>query len=214
MSFANLFNSAKRSIQTFRNDDVDGDTEDDSHITRALRTYYIESQRPYPDWLPAPPNQRSNSPALGPVASLRNAYGRRQQPASGPPGSNPTDLSSIFDGESAPAENRPGFGRNVSSASTTNQRPQLFPSESAPAVPTSSGTNGGGNLTAAQLRIRERLKGAARATTNSPPAQSPYAPPSSAPPRQAAPAHQGGGGMPWDAPGGGRQGLQSGPRYR
>ncbi|KAJ9641991.1 hypothetical protein H2199_005206 [Coniosporium tulheliwenetii] len=33
----------------------DGDTEDDSHISRVLRAYYTEKGRPFPPWLPPDP---------------------------------------------------------------------------------------------------------------------------------------------------------------
>lgn len=36
----------------------DGDTDDDSHISRVLRAYYTEKARPFPPWLPPDPNDR------------------------------------------------------------------------------------------------------------------------------------------------------------
>lgn len=49
------YNSLRRTILS--NED-DGDTEDDSHISRVLRAYYTEKGRPLPPWLPADPNDR------------------------------------------------------------------------------------------------------------------------------------------------------------
>lgn len=67
--------------QTLLKDETDGDTEDDSHISRVLRAYYTEKGRPFPDWLPPDPKRaqaqqqqqqsytssglRNNSPQLG-----------------------------------------------------------------------------------------------------------------------------------------------------
>lgn len=49
------YNSLRRTI--LKNED-DGDTEDDSHISRVLRAYYTEKGRPFPPWLPPDPNDR------------------------------------------------------------------------------------------------------------------------------------------------------------
>ncbi|KAI9741853.1 MAG: hypothetical protein M1834_000241 [Cirrosporium novae-zelandiae] len=47
------YNSIRR---TLLSDESDGDTEDDSHISRVLRAYYTEKGRPFPPWLPPDPN--------------------------------------------------------------------------------------------------------------------------------------------------------------
>lgn len=49
------YNSLRR---TLLSNEEDGDTEDDSHITRVLRAYYTEKGRPFPPWLPPDPNDR------------------------------------------------------------------------------------------------------------------------------------------------------------
>ena len=49
------YNSLRR---TLLSSEDDGDTEDDSHISRALRAYYTEKARPFPPWLPPDPNDR------------------------------------------------------------------------------------------------------------------------------------------------------------
>jgi hypothetical protein len=36
--------------QKLLDSDADGDTEDDSHISRVLRAYYTEKGRPFPQW--------------------------------------------------------------------------------------------------------------------------------------------------------------------
>ena len=49
------YNSIRRTLLS--NED-DGDTEDDSHISRVLRAYYTEKGRPFPPWLPPDPHDR------------------------------------------------------------------------------------------------------------------------------------------------------------
>jgi len=49
------YNSLRRTL--LANED-DGDSEDDSHISRVLRAYYAEKGRPLPPWLPPDPNDR------------------------------------------------------------------------------------------------------------------------------------------------------------
>ncbi|KAF8539083.1 hypothetical protein BDD12DRAFT_839619 [Trichophaea hybrida] len=237
--FSNILTATKTRYANLRQgDDADGDTEDDSHITRALRNYYLElPHRPYPEWLPPPPNQRSQSPALAPVTSLRNKYGPRQQQQQQQQQPSGASLSDIWDAPEQQQHNRPNFGRN---ASNPSPRPQLFPDESS----TSSGGGSNGNMTA-QQKIKERLWGS-RGTASPPPQaqqqQQNYAPPAAIPTgppgriempmgsRRGASTGESpylGAGMPWDdgagggyvAPtlvGGGMRrggvGLQNGPR--
>lgn len=60
--------------QNLTSSETDGDTEDDSHISRVLRAYYTEKGRQFPQWLPPDPKR----PALGSsvtssfTSSLRN----------------------------------------------------------------------------------------------------------------------------------------------
>ena len=44
--------------RTLLSDEADGDTEDDSHISRVLRAYYVEKGRPFPSWLPPDPKDK------------------------------------------------------------------------------------------------------------------------------------------------------------
>lgn len=53
------YNTLRRTLLS--NED-DGDTEDDSHISRVLRAYYTEKARPFPPWLPPDPNARRPPP--------------------------------------------------------------------------------------------------------------------------------------------------------
>ncbi|KAI9800998.1 MAG: hypothetical protein M1825_003532 [Sarcosagium campestre] len=86
------YNSIRR---TLLSDENDGDTEDDSHVSRVLRAYYTEKGRPFPPWLPPDPN--AAQPATAPyMYSSRNdgvQGGGGARPAQGPPrGSGLSDL--------------------------------------------------------------------------------------------------------------------------
>ncbi|KAF2744500.1 hypothetical protein M011DRAFT_460792 [Sporormia fimetaria CBS 119925] len=54
------YNSLRRQLLS---DETDGDTEDDSHISRVLRAYYTEKGRPFPNWLPPDPKAPQSAPA-------------------------------------------------------------------------------------------------------------------------------------------------------
>jgi hypothetical protein len=101
------YNSIRR---TLLSNEEDGDTEDDSHISRVLRAYYTEKGRPFPPWLPPDPNdKRALTPqtVYGQQNSYYGASGRNQfsnaQNTAGSRGS----LSDLWDGPaqtSAPAQ--------------------------------------------------------------------------------------------------------------
>jgi hypothetical protein len=71
--------------RTLLNNEDDGDSPDDSHISRVLRAYYTEKARPYPPWLPQDPNdRRSQTPQQGyynntSAGSGRGVYAQQQQ---------------------------------------------------------------------------------------------------------------------------------------
>lgn len=80
--------------QTLTSSEADGDTEDDSHISRVLRAYYTEKSRQLPDWLPPDPRQQrsinTQSVASTFTSSLRqgggsngstSTIGQHQQPS-------------------------------------------------------------------------------------------------------------------------------------
>ncbi|TGZ83307.1 hypothetical protein EX30DRAFT_339504 [Ascodesmis nigricans] len=201
--FNNLLTATKTRYAAFRSDfDADGDTEDDSHISRVLRTYYQENQRPYPDWLGPPPNSRSQSPASSLTGSLRSTYGRNSNALPQNHGSSAASLSDIWD---TPPQNqnqpKPGVGGRLgglmSRGSQQHQQPQqqqLPPpgqryrqSDSHHTVPPPAPT-----VTSAQQRIKERLWGG-RSSPAAQTQQPTYQPP---PPREQKPYM--GAGMPWD----------------
>ena len=51
------YNTLRRTLQS----EADGDTEDDSHISRALRNYYTDAGRGLPPWLPPDPKKASQT---------------------------------------------------------------------------------------------------------------------------------------------------------
>jgi hypothetical protein len=93
------YNTLRR---TLLNNEDDGSTEDDSHISRVLRAYYTEKGQPFPPWLPPDPNDRraitpqpyGQQSGYGTGAGGRNQYGTVQaQHAAGNRGS----LSDLWD---------------------------------------------------------------------------------------------------------------------
>ncbi|KAI9785273.1 MAG: hypothetical protein M1816_000459 [Peltula sp. TS41687] len=66
------YNSLRR---TLLSDETDGDTEDDTHISRVLRAYYTEKARPFPPWLPADP--RAPPPKPTPAPFISGSTGRQ-----------------------------------------------------------------------------------------------------------------------------------------
>lgn len=65
------YNTLRR---TLLNNEDDGDTEDDSHISRVLRAYYTEKGRPFPPWLPPDPNDRRAVTPQQPPMQQQNSY--------------------------------------------------------------------------------------------------------------------------------------------
>ncbi|EDU46530.1 hypothetical protein PtrSN002B_001873 [Pyrenophora tritici-repentis] len=69
------YNNLRRQILS---DEADGDTEDDSHLSRVLRAYYTEKGRPFPQWLPPDPK----APQAAPPAQFASSSLRQQGQAS------------------------------------------------------------------------------------------------------------------------------------
>lgn len=214
--FSTLLTATKTRYAAFRSDlDADGDTEDDSHISRVLRTYYSDSGAPYPDWLGPPPNSRSQSPASSAGGSLRSSYGRNSAHAP-PQQQHSTSLSDIWDspaGAGSQQQAGPGKRMGFGGLMGRNQQGGGSGTQSAPPAqgqqmgPPSLRTSGrgysqqqqdqgvtsplGGAVTSAQQRIKERLWGGRSSPVTS--QNSAYAPP---PQREEKPYM--GAGMPWD----------------
>ncbi|CAN9183028.1 unnamed protein product [Alternaria alternata] len=84
------YNNLRRQILS---DEADGDTEDDSHLSRVLRAYYTEKGRPFPQWLP--PDPKAPQPAPAQFASSQFASSRQQAQAQ--PAGRGGGLSDLWD---------------------------------------------------------------------------------------------------------------------
>lgn len=81
------------------NSEADGDTEDDTHICRVLRSYYLEKGRPFPGWLPPDPKA---PPPVAPVYAQTSQVGSRYGGLAGQqPNQGGAALSSLWDNNGA-----------------------------------------------------------------------------------------------------------------
>ncbi|OTA91769.1 hypothetical protein M434DRAFT_396951 [Hypoxylon sp. CO27-5] len=183
--------------RTFLSSEADGDTEDDTHVCRVLRSYYTEKGKPFPSWLPPDPKA---PPPVTAVYSQPSAVGSRyggltQQPQGGlsslwdnNPVSQPQDAQSLRRGRGAPPPARNNDPRNnmfrnsdpigpgrddVSARPLPSQRAGSyqtagsFARDTGTAPPTTGGS--------AQDRLKQRLFGGSR--TASPAGSGPFNPP-------------------------------------
>ncbi|KAF1833161.1 hypothetical protein BDW02DRAFT_599339 [Decorospora gaudefroyi] len=167
-------------------DEADGDTEEDSHLSRVLRAYYTEKGRPFPQWLP--PDPKAPQPAPTQFAS---SSGR--QAAQGQPMGRGGGLSDLWDspapqqqpqeplslrraaggrgGGGRPMQTRPGMGQSLTPEPQMQGRP--LPSQRAGSYQTSLGgrppadvspppSAGSASGTSAQERLKARLWGSGR----------------------------------------------------
>ena len=74
------YTSIRRNILS---DESDGDTEDDTHICRALRAYYQEKGRPFPPWLPPDPRGPPPVTSFSQTPQQRGYAGAPPQPRRG-----------------------------------------------------------------------------------------------------------------------------------
>ncbi|KAL7625127.1 hypothetical protein AAE478_004341 [Parahypoxylon ruwenzoriense] len=185
--------------RTFLSGEADGDTEDDTHVCRVLRSYYTEKGRSFPAWLP--PDPKAPPPVAAvysqPSSQVGSRYGGlSQQPQGGlsslwdnNPVSQPQDVQSLRRGRGAPPPIRGNDPRNspfrnsdpMGGREEVQARP--LPSQRAGSYqnaggsgrdsgPTPSASSSGGS---AQDRLKQRLFGGSR--TASPTANSPFNPP-------------------------------------
>jgi hypothetical protein len=167
--------------QKLLDSDADGDTEDDSHISRVLRAYYTEKGRPFPQWLPPdpkgapPPVQFASSGRPGQAPMGGRAGGGlsdlwdtpAQQPQSQEPLSLRRGVAGRGGGGARPMQGRPGMGSSLTPEPQSQGRP--LPSQRAGSY--QSITAGGrpqtdaspppsaGSGTTAQERLKARLWG-------------------------------------------------------
>jgi len=102
------YNSLRR---TLLSSEEDGDTEDDTHICRVLRAYYVEKGRQFPQWLPPDPNDRKSISSQPPGQSGyftntggKSAYGAVQN-AQNPPQRG--SLSDLWDPPASSQQQQP-----------------------------------------------------------------------------------------------------------
>ncbi|KAF2015554.1 hypothetical protein BU24DRAFT_421856 [Aaosphaeria arxii CBS 175.79] len=198
--FSNLLTTTTSRYNNLRrnllNDDADGDTEDESHISRTLRAYYTEKGRPFPQWLPPDPTTPSSAPQQFVSSSGRNpsqqSMGRGgglsdlwDAPSPNQQQQEPASLRRTAQGRGGGGGRtlRPGMSDSLSAESQYSGRP--LPSQRAgsyqsvggqsdlPSPPPSAGSG-----TTAQERLKARLWGSARSTS---PSQSQASSPSTSP---------------------------------
>jgi hypothetical protein len=166
--------------------ETDGDTEDDSHISRVLRAYYTEKGRPFPQWLP--PDPKAPQPAPSQFASSSGRQQGQAPPAGGRGGGG--GLSDLWDnpqqqqqpqeplslrrgpgprsGGARPLHGRPGMGNSLTPEPQGQGRP--LPSQRAGSYQSSLGQGGrpdtnaspppsAGSGSTAQERLKARLWG-------------------------------------------------------
>ncbi|KAI1173670.1 Sec1-binding region of Mso1-domain-containing protein [Nemania sp. FL0916] len=179
--------------------EADGDTEDDTHVCRVLRSYYTEKGRPFPGWLPPDPKAPPPAAAVYTQSQVGARYGGlSQQPQQGGnlsslwdnnPAPQPQEAQSLRRGRGVPpamrnsdARNSPfrnsdpmaaGGGRDDAQARPLpSQRAGSHQNHNFGSTPTPPVSSGGGS---AQDRLKQRLFGGSR--TSSPAASGPFNPP-------------------------------------
>ncbi|KAF2734872.1 hypothetical protein EJ04DRAFT_512174 [Polyplosphaeria fusca] len=170
--------------RTLLSDEADGDTEDDTHISRVLRTYYTEKGRPFPPWLPPDPKAPQQTPPVF-VSSAG-----RQQAGAPPMGRGGANLSDLWDAPAQPqqqqqeppslrrAHGRGGGGGRFQPAPESQLQSRPLPSQRAgsyqsassfntrpPAEPSPPPSSGSGAT--AQERLKARLWGSGRSSSPS-----------------------------------------------
>lgn len=101
------YNSLRRNLLSSEDD---GDTEDDTHICRVLRTYYTEKGRPFPQWLPPDPNDKrvvTPQPYAQQGGYMTSAGGKSQYSSLQSTPGNRSSLNDLWDPPSAPANSAP-----------------------------------------------------------------------------------------------------------
>jgi hypothetical protein len=175
------YNTLRRNLLS---DEVDGDTEDDSHLCRALRAYYTEQNKAFPPWLPNDPKRSASVQTTSSfTSSLRQQSSQQTPTINAPQGGGRGGLSDLWDTpgqrQASPqpqslrvrAQERSGSFQGRAQGGDSLAAPRPLPSQRAgsyqssvaqqqqgsdPSPPASSGGT-------AQDRLKARLWGAARA---------------------------------------------------
>ncbi|KAI4724868.1 hypothetical protein E4T49_07402 [Aureobasidium sp. EXF-10728] len=176
------YNTLRRNLLS---DEVDGDTEDDSHLCRALRAYYTEQNKAFPPWLPNDPKRSASAQTTTSsfTSSLRQQSSQQTPTINAPQGGGGRGgLSDLWDTpgqrQASPqpqslrvrAQDRSGSFQGRAQGGDSLAAPRPLPSQRAgsyqssvaqqqygndPSPPASSGGT-------AQERLKARLWGAAR----------------------------------------------------
>ena len=182
--------------------EADGDTEDDTHVCRVLRSYYTEKGKPFPGWLPpdpkAPPPATAVYSQPSQVGSRYGGLNQQQQQQQG------GSLSSLWDNNPTPQQSqetlslRRGRGggavsalrnsdardspfRNSDPMAGSDAQARPLPSQRAGSYQNQGSFGGsatppvGSSGGSAQDRLKQRLFGGSR--TASPAASGPFQPP-------------------------------------
>ncbi|CAA9963599.1 Mso1 Sec1 bdg domain containing protein [Pyrenophora teres f. maculata] len=171
------YNNLRRQILS---DEADGDTEDDTHLSRVLRAYYAEKGRPFPQWLPPDPKAPQAAPAQFASSSLRQQGQASQMGRGGglsdlwdnPPQQQAQEPLSLRRPAAGGRGARPMQGRPMGSSLTPEPQSQgrPLPSQRAGSYQSSLGgrppaeaspppSAGIGSGTSAQERLKARLWG-------------------------------------------------------
>ncbi|RYP02378.1 hypothetical protein DL764_005827 [Monosporascus ibericus] len=181
--------------------EADGDTEDDTHVCRVLRSYYTEKGQAFPAWLPPDPK---GPPPVAPVYSQQSQVGARygglaQQPQAGSlsslwdnnPASQTQEVQSLRRGRGNPAPMRSNDPRkspfrdsdpmagprrdDVQARPLPSQQSGSYQNSSPFGRDAGSAPPGGASGSSAQDRLKQRLWGGSR--TTSPSGGGPFNPP-------------------------------------
>lgn len=114
------YNSLRRQLLS---DEADGDTEDDSHISRVLRAYYTEKGRPFPQWLPPDPKAPQPAPTQF-VSSSGRQYGNMGPPQMGRGGGGGA-ISDLWDAPAQPQQQEPVSLRRAQGRGGGGRRPGM-----------------------------------------------------------------------------------------
>ncbi|PHH74467.1 hypothetical protein CDD82_4913 [Ophiocordyceps australis] len=142
--YSNILTKTTSQISSLRStllaSDADGDTEDDTHVCRVLRAYYLDSGRALPAWLP--PDARTPQGSVpAPAAAAASSYlapltATHSTPHNQPPGG----LSSLWDSSPRPAPGpRSQTTASMGSSAQDRLRQRLWGQQSRTASPTQGG---------------------------------------------------------------------------
>ncbi|KAF1353128.1 Sec1-binding region of Mso1-domain-containing protein [Delphinella strobiligena] len=176
--------------QNLTSSEADGDTEDDSHISRVLRAYYTEKGRQFPQWLPQDPRRSMSTQSVTQsfTSSLRSPSSNHVPMNSQGSKNSLSDLWDQPSQQAAPqqpmslrrqAVERGNTHQGRGGGDTLQPQARPLPSQrvgsyqsqhqySEPSPPPSSGSasGGGGAGGTAQERLKARLWGRGGSSTN------------------------------------------------